>query len=116
MVYLILEQLVNENPPESISPNIASQVALAIPGVRVIVQELHSINCIHSCQTILRIIGETLAAYRISKVEQWDQFLSKGMGRRHNALQNLVIGVIYDGFLRLLIISTYIILKGETSE
>ena len=116
MVQIIFEKLVNGTTPAAISSNIVYQAALAIPGVRVIVQELPSINCIQSCQTILRIIGETLAAYRIVKVEKWDPFFSKGMGRRHNALQNLVIGVIYDECLRPLIISTYIILKGETSE
>ena len=37
MVQLILENLVNCTPLEDISPNIAYQAALDIPGVRVIV-------------------------------------------------------------------------------
>ena len=53
MVQLILEQLVNGTPPEAISPNIASQADLAMPGVKVIVRELPSIKFIRLFQTIL---------------------------------------------------------------
>ena len=79
-------------------------------------QEFPRINFIWSCRTILQIIGETLAAYHISKVEQWDKIFYDGMCRRQTALQNLVIGVIYEERLRPLILSTYIILDIETSE
>ena len=69
MVQIILGQLVNGMPPEAISPNIASQADLAMPRVKIIVQELPSIKFIWSCCMILLIIGETLAAYRVGKVE-----------------------------------------------
>ena len=49
-------------------------------------------------------------------MEKWDQLLSDGIGRCHNALNNLVIGVIDDKCLSPLILSTSIIMKGETSE
>ena len=38
------------------------------------------------------------------------------MGRRHTDLQNLVIGFINEECLRILILSTSIILKGDISE
>ena len=50
------------------------------------------------------------------EVDQWDQLLFDGTGRCQTALQNLVICVIDEERLRLIILSTYIILKGETSE
>ena len=40
LVQLILEHILNGTPPAAISPKIASQAALAMPGVRFIVQEL----------------------------------------------------------------------------
>ena len=46
MVQLILEQFVNDTPPEAISPNIVSQAALAMIRVKASVQELHIINFI----------------------------------------------------------------------
>ena len=72
IVQLILEQLVNGTLLASISPNIASQFDMAMPGVKVIVQEIPIINFIWSCWTILRISGETLAYYCTGKVEQLD--------------------------------------------
>ena len=53
IVQLILDQLVNGTPPAAISPNISFRAALAMPRVRVIVQELPSINFIRSCRKIL---------------------------------------------------------------
>ena len=76
MVQLILYQLVNYMPSEDISPNIASQSALDMPGVKVIVQEIPSINFIQLCLTIIQIIDKTLASYRIGKVDQWGQLFS----------------------------------------
>ena len=90
-----MEQLVNSTLPAAISPNIVSQATLDMNGVKIIVQELPRINFIQKCRTILRIIGETLVDYSIGKVEQWDQLLSDGTGRRHIDLHDLVIGVIY---------------------
>ena len=116
MLQLILKQLINGTLPAVISPNIVSQAALDMPRVKVIVKELPSTNFIRSCRTILQIIGETLAAYRIGKVEQRDQLLSDGTDRHHTALQNLVISVIYEECMHPLILSTSIIFKGETSE
>ena len=72
MVQLILEQLANGTFLAVISPNIASRAALTMPGVDVIVKELPVMNFIWSYRTIIGIIGETLTAYRIEKVEQWD--------------------------------------------
>ena len=44
-------------------------------------KELPRINFIRSFQMILWIIGETLADYRIVKVEQWDKLLSEIHGQ-----------------------------------
>ena len=115
-IKMILEQLVNGTPPEAISPNIQYPVALDITEVRVINQELSSMNFIRSCRKIIRISSDILSSYCIGKAEQWDQLLSDGKGRHQPAFKNLVIGVIAEEHLRPIILSTSIILKGDISK
>ena len=107
-----MEQLVNGTPLAAISPKSVSQAALDTPGVKVIVQELPSINFIRSLQTIIRIIVDTLEDYCIGKVQQRDQIFSDNMGRRQTDLHHLVIGFINEEHLHPLIVSTSIILIG----
>ena len=100
----------NDTPLAAISPIIASQADLTMPGVKFIVQELPSINFIQKCRTYIRIIGEALADYLIGKVNQWDQLLYYGTVGLQTVLQNLVISAINKEHLCPLIISTFIIL------
>ena len=80
-VQLILEQIVNGMLPVDISPNIAYQYFLAMLGLKVILQDLPSINFIRSCQTIFQITCETLVDYCIGEVKQWYQLFSDSMGK-----------------------------------
>ena len=95
MVQLILEQIVNGTPPAAISPNILSKTAIDMPGVKVIVQDITSINFIRQFQTIISVIDETLAAHSIGIVDQLGKLFSNGTVRRQIVLQNLVIGIIH---------------------
>ena len=79
-------------------------------------QELPSINFIRKCLTNIQSIGETLEAYRIGKVEKWNQLLSEITVRHEIPLWNLVIRVIDEEHLLPLILSTSIILEGDISE
>ena len=116
MKQLILEQLINGTPLADILTNIASQAALDITRVKVIGEELTSINFFWSCRKILWIIVEILEAYCIGKVELWDKLFSDSTGRCNTAHKNLVIGIIDEERLRPLILSTSIILKGHMYE
>ena len=49
-------------------------------------------------------------------LEQWDQLLCDGTGRRQTALHNLVISVIDEKLLHPFILSTSIILEGDAYE
>ena len=49
-------------------------------------------------------------------MDKWDQLFSDITGRCQNTLQNLVIVVIDEEHLSPLILSTSVILNGETSE
>ena len=114
MVQLVLELLVNGTPPSSIPANILSHVAIMNPNTTV--KEVPSVSWIRRCRTILRIIGETLASYRLAKAEDWKQLFTDGTSRRQSAIQNLIIGIKEDNILQNIALSSSIILKGETSE
>ena len=114
MVQLILESLVNGTPPSSVPANIISHVAIMNPEIKV--KEVPSINFVRKCRTILRIVGETLAAYRLGKANDWQQLFSDGTSRRQSAIQNLIIGIKEDSKLRNIALSSSLILKGESSE
>ena len=65
---------------------------------------------------MLRIIGETLTAYRLAKASMWQLLFTDGTSRRQVALQNLIISITENYELRPLILSSAIILEGGSSE
>ena len=106
--------LVNDTPPESIGPNVASHIALISPEVKF--NELPSVSYIKECRTILRILGETLTSYRLAKAKDWAQLFTDGTSRRQVALHNLIVSVIENEEIKPPIFSSAIILEGENSE
>mmetsp|Transcript_13403 Transcript_13403/g.29103 ORF Transcript_13403/g.29103 Transcript_13403/m.29103 type:complete len:910 (+) Transcript_13403:516-3245(+) len=114
MVQLIFEQLANGTPPASIPANIASHAAIITPGAKVV--ELPSLDFVRRCRPALRVLCETLAAYRLDTAKEWEQLFTDGTGRRQVALQNLVLSIIEDDEIQPLVLSTSIILEDETSE
>ena len=111
---LVLEMLVNGTPPSAIRPNIVSQVSLISPDI--VIHSLPSARYIRQCRTVLRIIGETLTVYRLAKANTWQQLFTDGTSRRQVALQILIISITENNELRPLILSSAIILEGESSE
>jgi hypothetical protein len=65
MVQLTMEQLVHGTPPAAIIPNIASQAMITTPGVEI--ESLPKIRWVQNCRSALRIVGETLTAYRLAQ-------------------------------------------------
>ena len=74
ILQLVLEMLVNGTPPSAVTSNIASQIAIMNPHMKVL--ELPSLSYVRKCRTILRIIGETLASYRLAKAKDWQQLFT----------------------------------------
>ena len=111
---LVIEKLINGTPPSSIKSNIASFVALTNPSYKI--KELPGLSLIRECCAAIQIIGETLTAYRIANAEKWEQVFTDGTSRRQIALQNLVVGLLNDGVMKPLILSSAIISENETSE
>ena len=91
MLQVILESLANGTPPSSIPDNILSHLSIMNPDIKT--KQVPSISYVRRCRTILRIVGETLASYRLAKAEDWEQLFTDGTSRRQSALQNLIIGI-----------------------
>jgi hypothetical protein len=67
---LILEQLVNGTPPTSVNANMVSTVRHFSPLT--IIKEQPSIWTTRQGRTVLLVVVETLAVYRLAKAKRWD--------------------------------------------
>ena len=114
IVQLICELLVDGAPPSS------------IPGI---IQTTYStynqkpptnlplVNFVRQYRVIIQIIGETLAAIKLARVEKWSQLFTDGTTRRQISFQNLIIGFMKDdNQLDPVVVSSCIFLEDETSE
>ena len=86
---LIMEQLVSGTPPTSVNGNIIAHVKAFSPST--IIKELPSIWTIRRTRTILLIVVQTLAAYRLGNSKKWRQLFTDGTSRRQVAYTNLAI-------------------------
>jgi hypothetical protein len=91
---LILEQLVNGTPPSSVNSNIISFLRCFSPTT--VIKELPSIWTIRRGRTVLLVVVETLATYRLAKAKRWGQMFTDGSGRRQIALQDLALSIEED--------------------
>ena len=85
MLQLILESIANGTPPSSIPANILSHLSIMNPDIEI--KQVPSISYVRRCRTILRLVGETLASYRLAKAEDWGQLFTDGTSRRQSAIQ-----------------------------
>ena len=106
--------LINGTPPTSIPLNIVSQFVLTNNNEEMM--EVPSVTYIRKCRSALRIVGETVTAHRLAKAHKWEQLFTDGTSRRQIALQNLVISVVEDTELNPIVVSSAIIVEGESSE
>ena len=95
---LILEQLVNGTPPSSVSANIHAHVKKFSPSTKI--TELPSIWTIRRVRSVLLIVCQTLAAYRLAKAGKWAQIFTDATSRRQVTFQNLLISVEEDELFR----------------
>jgi hypothetical protein len=91
---LILEQLVNGTPPSSVSANIVIFIQRFSPRVKI--KETPSIWTVRRGRTVLLVVVETLAAYRLARAKRWGQMHTDGTGRRQIAFQDLAMTIEED--------------------
>jgi seryl-tRNA synthetase len=95
---LILEQIVNGTPPSCINNNIVTMIKIFSPTTQI--RELPSIWTILRARTVLLVIVQTLATYRIAKADKWEQLFTDGTSRRQVAFQNLVVSIEEDDLFK----------------
>ena len=113
IVLLICELLVNGTPPSAVPATIQTTSA-AFTGAET--TELPSVRFVRQCRTVLQSLNETLSALRLANASTWHQLFTDGTTRRQIAFQNLVIGLMEDGKLDPIIVSSCMVLENETSE
>ncbi len=91
---LILEMLINGTPPTAVSSNIVIFIQRFSPRTKI--KETPSIWTVRRGRTVLLVVVETLAAYRLSKAKRWGQAHTDGTGRRQIAFQDLAITIEED--------------------
>ena len=78
--------------------------------------EVPSVSFIRRCRTVVQIVGETIAAWKLADAYSWRQIFTDTTSCRQCAFQALVVGLIdEDGFLDPVIVFSCIFLENETS-
>ena len=91
---LILTEIVNGTPPAAIGNNMVANIRTFSPTT--VIKEVPSKWTIRRARTVLYVIVQTLAAYRLGKSNKWRQAFTDGTGRRQVAMQNLLIDIEED--------------------
>ena len=91
---LILEQLINGTPPSAVNDNIRLHVEMLSPKTKI--RELPSIWTIRRARTVLLVICQSLAAYRLTKAGKWHHLFTDATGWRQVTFQNLIISIEDD--------------------
>ena len=111
---MIMEQLVNGTPPTAIPANIASDASYLVPFLKV---KVPTVDLCRRMRGELRIVTETLAAYRIAKAQNWRQLFTDGTSRRQTTLLTSIIAIDGpDGELVPIVLRGAFVATGETSE
>ena len=91
---LIITELVNGTSPTAIPDNIVSSIRTFSPNT--VIKELPSKWTVRRARSVIYVIVQTLAAYRLGKSHKWRQAFTDGTGRRQVAMQNLLIDIDED--------------------
>ena len=75
-----MEQLVNGTPPSLVNANIITFVATMAPHIEI--KELPNLWTIRQARTVLLVVVQTLAAYRLTKADRWGHIFSDETERR----------------------------------
>ena len=111
----MLELLVCGVPPASI-PGVLFATAKATSAEGVLIS-VPSVRYCREARSILRVLTETLAAYRLGKAGSWEQLFVDGTSRRQVPLQTLLIGILNENDeVMPLMLSAAHILTGESAE
>ena len=79
--------------------------------------EVPFVSFIRLCRTVVQVVGETIATWKLAVADYWRQIFTDATSRRQCEFQALVVGLMdEDGFMDLVIFSSCIFLENETSQ
>ena len=114
MVLLVCELLIIGIPPTAIPSSIYTLYE-TLTGVDP--TKVPSVSFIRQCRTVVQVMGETIAEWKLADAESWRQIFNDAISRRQCTFQALVVGLIdEDRFLDPVIVSSCIFLENETSR
>ena len=114
MVLLICELLIIDITPTAI-PSIIYTIYETLTGVEA--TEVPSVSFIRRCRTVVQVVGETIAAWKLVDADSWHHIFTDATSRRQCAFQSLVVGILdKDGLLDPVIFSSCIFLENETPQ
>ena len=64
------------------------------------IKELQNHCTIRRARTVLLLVVQTLAAYRLAKADRWGQIFSDDTERRQDSFQDLIISIEDDELFR----------------
>jgi hypothetical protein len=93
-----MDQLVNGTPPSAVWSNIVLHVKTFSPSTTI--KDTISYSIIKRARTVLLVVTQTLAAYRLAKADKWLQLFTDATSRRQVTFQNLVISIEEDDLFK----------------
>ncbi len=117
VVELICELLVNGTPPSAIPANIGTMYQ-TLYG-REPDEPLPSDNFVRECRVVVEVIGETIAAIKLSAAENWDQLWFDATTCRQTSFTAIIIGLLNGNeFADIdpVVVSSCVFMEDERSE
>ena len=114
VVLLICELLIIGIPPRAIPRRIYTLYEM-LTGVEP--TEVPSVSFIRRCRTVVQVVGETIAVWKLSDADSWRQIFTDATSCWQCEFQALVVGLMDEyGFLDPVIFSSCFFLENETSQ
>ena len=114
MVQLICELLIIGVPPRTIPSSIYTvyETLFGFPP-----KEVPCVKYTQQCRTIIQVIGETIAAVKLARAENWVKLSIYGTSRIHIPFQCLIISLMGDDMeIDPVIFSSCIFLDDEPAQ
>ena len=109
---MICELLVNGTPPSAISLNLQTLYETLYAEEP---SHTPSLSYVRHCRTLIQIIGKTITAYKLAYGDNWKQIFFDATTRRQVPFQALIIGLMSDGVLDPVIVSSCIFMEDESA-
>jgi hypothetical protein len=113
VVQVCCELLVNGTPPSAIPFSIGTLYETLYDNEP---DEFPSINFVRQCRITVQIVGETITAMKLAGVDNWKEITFDATTRRQVPFQAVVIGLMTDGILDPVVVSSCIFLEDESLE